>query len=125
MNNDHINQMPRKKWPHIKNGLKETCPKCGDAALFESYLKPVKTCKSCGYDWSKIRAELGPAWAAMTLSAHIVVPIYHFFIFDSGWPNWLQISTLMIIATAICLLALPRMKGLFMGIVWLYRSDDK
>jgi len=113
-----------KKWPHLKNGLKQCCPKCGNAPLFKAYLKPVDICASCEQDWSKTRAELAPAWAAMTIAAHIVILIYHFFIFGSGWPNWLQISVLMVIATAICLLALPRMKGLFIAIVWLYRTKD-
>jgi len=124
MNEPSVNHRSHKKWPHIKNGLKQQCPGCGNAPLFKAYLKPVETCTSCGQDWSQIRAELGPAWAAMTLSAHIVIPIYHFFIFGSDWPNWLQVLVLMVIATAICLAALPRMKGLFMALVWYYRTDD-
>jgi len=128
MSNDFLDisdgKPKRKKWPHLKSGLKQTCPKCGDAPLFQKYLVPVETCENCSQDWSNIRSELAPAWAAMTISAHIVVLIYHFFIFGSGWPDWLQISVLMGIATAICLAALPPMKGLFMAIVWLNRSDD-
>ena len=114
----------RKKWPHFKNGLKQSCPRCGDAPLFKAYLIPVDICSSCGQDWSKTRAELAPAWAAMTLAAHIVVLINHVFIFGAGWPQWLQILVLIILAVAICLAALPRMKGLFMAIVWYYGASD-
>lgn len=124
MTDNSRNGRPPKKWPHLKNGLRSHCPRCGNAPLFQAYLKPVETCSSCGQDWRDIRSELAPAWAAMTLSAHIVVPIYHFFIFGSGWPNWAQILFLMLIATAICLVALPRMKGLFMALVWYYRIDE-
>lgn len=123
MNENFANPKTPKKWPHIKNGLKTRCARCGNAPLFQAYLKPVEICTSCGQDWRNIRSELAPAWAAMTLSAHIVVPIYHFFIFGSGWPNWMQILFLMVIATAICLAALPHMKGLFMALVWLFRID--
>jgi len=115
---------PRKKWPHLKNGLKQTCPKCGDAPLFKAYLQPVDSCTSCHQDWNKTRAELAPAWAAMTIAAHIVILIYHFFIFGSSWPDWLQISILIALAVIICLATLPRMKGLFMAIIWLTGADD-
>ena len=116
--------MPIKKWPHLKNGLKQNCPKCGQAGLFRKYIVPIEICPSCGQDWRDIRAELAPSWAAMTISAHIVALVYHLFIFGNGWPYWLQTLSAMILAVIICLAALPPMKGLFMAIIWLGRDDS-
>ncbi|MEP1229281.1 MAG: DUF983 domain-containing protein [Litorimonas sp.] len=123
MTNEPVDHMPRKKWPHLKNGLKQTCPKCGDARLFQKYIVPIEACPSCGQDWRHIRAELAPSWAAMTISAHVVALIYHLFIFDNGWAQWQQTLAAMVIAIIICLIALPPMKGLFMAIAWLNRSE--
>ncbi|WP_409432819.1 DUF983 domain-containing protein [Litorimonas sp. RW-G-Af-16] len=108
----------------IFRGMRGKCPNCGEGRLLKSYLTPVDHCANCGQPWAHVRAELGPAWASMTLAAHIVVPIYHFFIFDSPMPNWQQIGLLSLMAIGICLLALPRMKGLFMAIVWAKDTAD-
>jgi len=51
-------------------GMKLRCPSCGGGKLFRSYLKPVDHCSNCNQRWEHVRADLAPAWAAMTLAAH-------------------------------------------------------
>jgi uncharacterized protein (DUF983 family) len=108
----------------LGRGLRGTCPNCNSARLFRAYLKSVNTCPNCGERWADIRADLAPAWASMTIAAHIVVPIYHFVFFDSGLSTAVQTAALMALAIGICLIALPRMKGLFMAIVWAKGTQD-
>lgn len=105
-------------------GLKGTCPNCGQAKLLRDYLKPVDQCPSCGVRWEHVRADLGPAWASMTVAAHVLVVFYHFVLFRSGLPTWQQITLLCVMAVIICLAVLPRMKGLFMAIVWAKDTQD-
>ncbi len=108
----------------LARGLKGRCPNCGQAKLLRDYLKPVDQCPECGVRWEHIRADLGPAWASMTIAAHFIVPFYHFVLFRSELPNWQQLTILCLLATAICLAVLPRMKGLFMAIVWAKETSD-
>ena len=105
-------------------GMKLRCPRCGDGKLFRAFLKPVEDCSNCGQRWAEVRADLAPAWAAMTLSAHVTVAIWHFVFWGTNIPSWQLILYLCIIATGIALLALPPMKGLFMAIIWAKGTTD-
>lgn len=108
----------RKKWPAMKLGLKMRCPKCGDAPLFRAYLKQVDNCASCHEDWGRVRADDGPAWATMLVVGHLLAPFFHFLIFKAGLPTWAPAVILCSLAIVMSLLLLPRMKGLFIGLLW-------
>lgn len=111
-------------WPQLVRGMKLRCPRCGDGKLFQAYLKPVEQCSVCIQKWGHVRADLAPAWAAMTLSAHMTVAIWHFFFWGTDMPDWQLILYLCVIATVICLISLPPMKGLFMAIIWAKGTTD-
>jgi len=111
-------------WPRLWRGLKSRCPCCGLGKLFQSFLKPVPQCSVCEEPWENVRADLAPAWAAMTLSAHVTVAIWHFFFWRSEMPNWQLTGILCAIGVGVCLLSLPAMKGLFMAIVWAKGTRD-
>ena len=111
-------------WPRLFHGMKLRCPRCGQGKLFRSYLKPVENCANCGQQWGNVRADLAPAWAAMTLAAHVTVAIWHFFFWKTEMPSWQLISILCVVATTVCLITLPMMKGLFMAIIWSKGTTD-
>ena len=111
-------------WPRLWRGMKLRCPRCGDGKLFRAYLKPVKHCSTCQQNWGKVRADLAPAWAAMTISAHLTVLTWHFFFWKSEMPSWQLSLILCVIAALICLVSLPAMKGLFMAIIWAKGTTD-
>ncbi len=121
----HDITLPDTKWKAFGRGMALKCPRCAKEKLFQSYLKPVEACPSCHKDWKNVRADLAPAWASMTLSAHIIILVYHVFFFDKPIPNWLATSSLIAIATAICLVTLPSFKGLFMALVWWHRMEKE
>lgn len=124
-NKENEIDLPATKWAAFRRGARSKCPKCGEEALFRAYLKPVAACPNCHKDWENVRADLAPAWASMTLSAHVIIVIYHFFFFDKPIANWLAISIMIAIATGICLLTLPSFKGFFMAIVWWNKMEKE
>ncbi len=111
-------------WPRLWRGMKLRCPRCGTGKLFRAYLKPVAQCSNCDKKWEHVRADLAPAWASMTIAAHVTVLVWHVFFWQTDMPNWQLTSILSVIATGICLIALPSMKGLFMAIIWAKRTTD-
>ena len=113
-----MGQTSKPLWPILKRGLRETCPKCGQAPLFRAYLKPVDHCAQCGQNWANVRADDGPAWASMLIAGHLVAPLFHYAVIVAKWPTWLSISLISLLLVALCLILLPRMKGLFMAIIW-------
>ena len=114
---------PSSLWAALGRGALLKCPRCSQGRLFQSYLKPVHNCSNCDKKWDTVRADLAPAWASMTLSAHVIVVVYHFFFFDAPIANWITTSSLIAIAALISLLSLPSFKGLFMALVWWNRME--
>jgi len=122
-NNDLRDNFPNSLWAALGRGALLKCPRCSQGRLFQSYLKPVHNCSNCDKKWDTVRADLAPAWASMTLSAHVIVVVYHFFFFDAPIANWITTSSLIAIAALISLLSLPSFKGLFMALVWWNRME--
>jgi len=109
-------------WTTIKRGLAQRCPICGAGKLFRSYLKLSEHCSGCGAKLSELRADDGPAWATILIVGHLIVP---FFILTvrSNAPDWVYYAVLFPLTIALTLLLLPRMKGVFVAL--LYSFDVK
>ncbi|MEP6344100.1 MAG: DUF983 domain-containing protein [Maricaulaceae bacterium] len=107
-----------KKRTAMFRGFKGRCPKCNKAPLFRAYLKPVDQCNSCGMKWVDVRADDGPAWATMIVVGHLLAPFFHFLIFNETLPSWAPATILCSLAIVMSLYFLPKMKGLFIGLVW-------
>lgn len=107
-----------KKRTAMMRGFKGQCPKCDQAKLFRAYLKPVRHCTHCAMEWENVRADDGPAWATMLVVGHLLAPFFHLVIFNDALPSWAPLAILGSAATLLTLLLLPRMKGLFIGLLW-------
>lgn len=112
----------RRKWPAMKRGLRLKCPNCGQAHLFYAYLKQVEHCENCRENWGAVRADDGPAWATMLVVGHVLAPFFYPLIFKWNLPPWAPVTILCSAAVVLSLLLLPRMKGLFIGLVWATRA---
>lgn len=114
----------RDVWLAVRRGLRLNCPACGKGRIMAGYLRQAEGCSHCGERTGDIRADDGPAWATILIVGHLVSPF--FFVFanrDSGavFVPFLVIAGLVIGAT---LLILPRMKGLFVGLIWASRAGE-
>ncbi|MBI1237622.1 MAG: DUF983 domain-containing protein [Alphaproteobacteria bacterium] len=101
-------------------GFRRICPRCGQARLFSAYLKPVGACPVCATDYSGIEAEDGPAWLTVLSLGPFLVPLA-FGVAVSGWPAVFTYPVLAVAITGAVLLLLPRMKGLFLAVLWVSR----
>jgi len=86
--------------------------------LFRAYLKPVDHCANCEEPWAEVRADDGPAWATMIVVLHFLAPLFHVIGFKSNLPGWASTLILISLGIGLCLAVLPRMKGLFIGLIW-------
>lgn len=99
-------------------GFSGRCPQCGQGKLFTSYLKPVAECAACGEGLGHVRADDGPAWATILLVGHILAPILLGVLPNNPWPDWMLVAMIVPATLTLTLILLPRMKGLFIGIIW-------
>lgn len=105
----------------LTRGLKQRCPNCGEARLFKSYLKVEPACAACGHDLSAYRADDGPAYFTILLVGHLIIaPLLLFPVIWEASP-WVVVPISLGGLTALVLLALPRIKGAFIGGLWSIR----
>jgi uncharacterized protein (DUF983 family) len=111
----------RPAWPAIARGMRHRCPACGEGALYERYLKLRTTCPACGEDLSHARADDGPAYLSILVTAK-VMGTTQLFVYQA-WqpPAWFMAVSFSIGVTIMALLLLPRFKGLIVGVQWAKR----
>src|SRR6185437_7336217 len=107
-------ELPRAMW----RGFLRYCPRCGQGALFKSYLKQVDSCAVCREEYAHIRADDAPPWLTILVVGHIVVPLI--FVVDSWffWPNWLVMVVWPAVTVLLALAVLPRANGVFIALIW-------
>jgi uncharacterized protein (DUF983 family) len=112
----------RDLWLAVRRGLRLTCPSCGRGHLLSGYLRQAEGCSHCGLRTGDIRADDGPAWATILLVGHLVSPV--FFIFATREVSWLPLAAVLTLVVGLSVLLLPRMKGLFVGLIWASRAGE-
>ena len=112
----------RDTWLAVKRGLRLTCPACGGGRLMSGYLRQAEGCFKCGERTGDIRADDGPAWATILLVGHLVSPV--FFVFAARDVSWAPLAVVLTLVVGMSILLLPRMKGLFVGLIWASRAGE-
>jgi len=96
---------PATLWQAIRRGIAGNCPRCGHHTLFRKWLKPVERCQHCFLDLTPQRADDFPAYVAILLTGHFVIPIIATLSLHSD----LSVPVLLAIGLA---LTVPSMLGL-------------
>src|SRR5262245_12106043 len=112
----------RNTWLAVRRGLHLCCPSCGRGRLLKGYLRQAEGCSHCGLRTGDIRADDGPAWATILLVGHLVSPV--FFVFATRDVSWLPLAVVLTLVVGLTVLLLPRMKGLFVGLIWASRAGE-
>ena len=114
---DDTRDMPRA----LLRGWRRRCPNCGGGPMMESYLKVRRSCAACGQALHHHKADDMPAWATIIIVGHIVVG--GMFSVATNWdlPMWIHWTVWPVLALALTLLILPRLKGMVVGMQWAWR----
>ena len=108
-------------WPAIRHGLRRRCPACGEGALFTSYLKVAPVCDHCGQELHHQRADDGPAYLTVLIVCHVVGFLLHPLAQYTSLSSGMIAVILCGLAIPLCLVMLPSMKGLMIGVQWAKR----
>jgi len=86
--------------------------------MFDGYLKVRRNCASCGEDLHHHRADDLPAWATMLIVGHVLVACL--LLVEVTWapPLWMHWTAWPTLGLLLCLLLLPRIKGMTVGMQW-------
>jgi len=109
--------------PALRRGLCRACPNCGEGHLFDGYLTLRQACPACGEDLSHARADDGPAYLAILLTAKVMGTL-QLVVYEMWQPSpWVMAVTFSIGVIAMALYLLPRFKGMIVGIQWAKRMN--
>mgnify|MGYP000106071502 CR=1 FL=1 len=107
--------------PALRRGLVRRCPNCGEGHLFDGYLKLSAECPACGEDLSHARADDGPAYLSILLTAKVMGTL-QLVTYETFQPSpWVMAGTFSVGVIAMALYLLPRFKGMIVGIQWAKR----
>ncbi len=111
----------RPAWPAMRRGLRRRCPNCGEGHLFDGYLTLKSTCPSCGEDLSHARADDGPAYLSILVTAKVMGTLM-LMVYETYLPSpWVLASVFTVGVVAMALYLLPRFKGMIVGVQWAKR----
>ncbi|QLF70133.1 DUF983 domain-containing protein [Peteryoungia desertarenae] len=102
----------------MKRGLLNSCPACGSGRLFQSYLKTVDNCASCGEAMHHHRADDLPPYIVIMILGHVLVGGY--MMTDLVFPvsEWIHLAIWAPIGIITSLLTLQPIKGAVVGLQW-------
>ena len=102
-------------------GFHQKCPNCGDGAVYKSYLKVADACPVCGEDLHHQRADDAPAYFTILIVAHIIGAGILFT--ETMWhpADWVHLVIWIPLLVLLCLILLPRIKGILVGLQWAQR----
>jgi uncharacterized protein (DUF983 family) len=106
----------------LRRGFLERCPRCGEGRIFRAYLKVVDACPACGEDLSPQRADDAPPYVTMLIVGHVVVA--GILAAEDLWPDLpVLLGSILwaLLAVALSLVLLPRVKGALVGYQWAMR----
>lgn len=109
----------------IGRGLAHKCPACGKGALYGRYLKVEPTCGACGHELAAYPADDGPAYLTIILIGHLIIaPLLIFPIIWRSDPRY-SLPIILGALTLVTLLALPRIKGGWIGLMYALQVTDR
>ena len=109
----------------VARGLKGRCPACGEGRIFWRYLKVSPHCPKCDHDLAQYPADDGPAYVTILLMGHLfVAPLL---LFPIVWraPAIYSAPILMGSLGLVTLLALPVVKGGWIGLMYALGVKDR
>lgn len=108
----------RPMWRTLLTGFRRRCPKCGEGALFQGYLKTRDTCAVCREELHHHRADDGPAYLTILIVGHLLAPLLHI-VFVQWRPDpWTMVAIFSVGCVALSLYLLPRLKGAVVAYQW-------
>ena len=112
---------PRSKGAAILNGVKCTCPNCGEGRLFDKWLKVTPQCDVCGEELFHEQAHDFPPYITITIVGHIVLTLLMIVEANFVWTTATHMLVWIPLATVMTLALMQPVKGGVVGFQWAVR----
>jgi uncharacterized protein (DUF983 family) len=105
-------------------GLAGCCPRCGQGALFQGFLKVAPRCEVCGLDFSFADSADGPAFFVMSFAGFVVVAAALVVEVLYQPPYWVHALLWIPLILAMTLLPLRPIKGLLIALQFHHKAAE-
>ncbi len=101
----------------IWRGMLGRCPQCGNAPIFDGYLKVHDVCLSCAAPLGQMPADDAPPYVAMLVVLHFVAFIVVMIFREHLTPTIFEYGLLLLLLVLACMAGLRVAKGAVIGIL--------
>ncbi|RID91812.1 DUF983 domain-containing protein [Gemmobacter lutimaris] len=108
----------RPLWPALVRGWRRRCPNCGAGPVLRGYLTVRESCPVCHEALHHQRADDGPAYITILIVGHIMGPALLWAFVQWRPDPLILVSIFSVLAVAMTLWLLPRVKGAFVALQW-------
>jgi uncharacterized protein (DUF983 family) len=114
-------------WPElepIRTGLRGRCPRCGEGALFDGFLKLRPQCDHCGLSYAFADPADGPAFFVICFGCipSVVFTLMLQIHFDP--PYWVHLVTSLPFLLVTCIAPLRPLKGWLVCSQYFYKAEE-
>ncbi|MDF2494102.1 DUF983 domain-containing protein [Sphingomonas sp.] len=108
----------------LKSGWKGLCPRCGKGRMFQSWLKIVDRCESCGLDYRFAAPDDGPAFFSLCIVALPLTALIVWIQVAFDPPAWVHLLTSVPIMAVGTVLPLRPIKGWLVASQFVNRAQE-
>ena len=108
----------------LKASLLGLCPRCGNGALFDGYIKLKAHCPSCALDYAMFDAGDGPAVFGILIVGAIVAGLALYVEFTFSPPYWLHAVLWIPLIVILSLLFLHLSKSTLLVLQYKHRAGE-
>lgn len=116
--------IPTKSPDPVSAGLRGRCPRCGQASIFDGFLKLKEACPACGLGYGFADSADGPAFFAMTFVGFLVSGAAVIVELAYTPPFWVHIVLWLPIVLVLCLVLLRPLKGLAVALQYANKAKE-
>ncbi|RFB04889.1 DUF983 domain-containing protein [Parvularcula marina] len=105
-------------------GMGGKCPRCGQGALYDGFLKLKTHCPSCGLDYAKADTGDGPAVFVIFITGFVGVLFAFILRFMFGAPAWLVLLLAFAITIGLTFMLLRPMKATLVALQYRNKAAE-
>ncbi|MDA0998219.1 MAG: DUF983 domain-containing protein [Proteobacteria bacterium] len=106
-------------------GFAGKCPRCGEGAIFASYLKVADRCTVCGLGFSGHDSGDGAVVPALLVLGAVIVGVALYVEFNFEPPVWVHMAIWGPLTVLSTMGMLPRLKGIGIALQHRFRSTEE
>jgi uncharacterized protein (DUF983 family) len=102
----------------ILRGLFGRCPRCGEGAMFRTFLKVADRCSVCGEELHHHRADDFPAYIVIVIVGHALVPTVLYVETNFAPSYWVHLALWVPLTLLLSIGLLQPVKGVIVALQW-------